>query len=77
MSLLIVFVAGFMVQQSRQLPGDASGIAATANPELAGFRSDLWYLPDEPLLGFVEIPAGVFTMGSNPALDRMAYQNER
>lgn len=77
MSLLILFVAGFMVQQSRQLPADAVQTVTSANPELAGFRSDLWYLPDEPLLGFVEIPAGPFTMGSNPALDRMAYQNER
>ncbi|MBI3249887.1 MAG: SUMF1/EgtB/PvdO family nonheme iron enzyme [Deltaproteobacteria bacterium] len=27
------------------------------------FRADAWYLPDEPLLGFVEIPAGSFLMG--------------
>jgi formylglycine-generating enzyme required for sulfatase activity len=27
-------------------------------------RADAWYLPDEPLLGFVEIPAGPFWMGS-------------
>jgi formylglycine-generating enzyme required for sulfatase activity len=27
------------------------------------FRSDVWYLPDEPLLGFVEVPAGPFVMG--------------
>ena len=27
------------------------------------FRADAWYLPDEPLLGFVEIPAGAFWMG--------------
>jgi formylglycine-generating enzyme required for sulfatase activity len=27
------------------------------------FRSDAWYLPDESLLGFVEIPAGPFVMG--------------
>jgi formylglycine-generating enzyme required for sulfatase activity len=28
------------------------------------FRPDVWYLPDEPLLGFVKIPAGSFLMGS-------------
>ena len=28
------------------------------------FRADAWYLPNEPLLGFVEIPAGPFTMGT-------------
>ncbi len=27
------------------------------------FCEDAWYLPDEPLLGFVEIPAGKFLMG--------------
>jgi len=27
------------------------------------FRSDAWHLPDEPLLGFVEIPEGPFVMG--------------
>lgn len=77
MSLLILFVAAFMVQQSQQLDSDDTAARVTANPELAGFRSDLWYLPDGPMLGFVEIPAGAFIMGSNPALDRMAYQNER
>ena len=43
---------------------------ATAGDTLARlgdprFRPDAWYLPDEPLLGFVEIPAGPFVMGSN------------
>jgi len=28
------------------------------------FLADKWYLPDEPLLGFVEVPEGPFTMGS-------------
>ena len=28
------------------------------------FRADAWFLPDEPLLGFVEIPKGPFRMGS-------------
>ena len=27
------------------------------------FRADAWHLPDEPLLGFVEVPAGPFLMG--------------
>lgn len=50
---------------------------ASLDQSLEAFRSDAWMLPDEDLLGFVEIPAGTFTMGSNPALDRMAYENER
>jgi formylglycine-generating enzyme required for sulfatase activity len=40
------------------------------------FRADAWYLPDEPLLGFVEIPAGPFLMGSNKAHDPAAFDNE-
>jgi formylglycine-generating enzyme required for sulfatase activity len=40
------------------------------------FRADVWYLPAEPLLGFVEIPPGVFLMGSTPEHDREAYPDE-
>lgn len=49
----------------------------TVLSEVAGFRSDMWYLADESLLGFVEIPAGTFPMGSNPLIDPMAFENER
>src|SRR5690554_6540048 len=40
------------------------------------FQPAAWYLPDEQLLGFVEIPAGPFLMGSNPAADPLAFDNE-
>src|SRR5262249_42190367 len=40
------------------------------------FRVDTWFLPDEPLLGFVEIPAGAFWMGSTQQ-DRLAYDDEK
>lgn len=43
---------------------------------LEGFRSDAWYLPDAKLLGFVEIPAGPFTMGSDPGVDPLAFDIE-
>lgn len=43
---------------------------------LEGFRADAWYLPDAPLLGFVEIPAGTFTMGSHPGEDPLAFDIE-
>ena len=33
-------------------------------------------LPDEPLLGFVEIPAGPFLMGSDKTRDAQAYSDE-
>jgi len=41
------------------------------------FRTDAWYLPAEPLLGFVEIPAGPFLMGSDQAYDPDASSDER
>ena len=36
------------------------------------FRTDAWFLPDEPLLGFVEIQKGTFQMGSNKKEDEDA-----
>jgi len=33
------------------------------------FRPDAWFLPDDPLLGFVRIPAGPFIMGSREESD--------
>jgi formylglycine-generating enzyme required for sulfatase activity len=40
------------------------------------FRSDAWDLPDDPLLGFVEIPPGPFLMGNDPGQDSTAYPDE-
>jgi hypothetical protein len=40
------------------------------------FRTDAWCLPDEPLLGFVEIPAGPFLMGSDKTHDLELYDRE-
>jgi formylglycine-generating enzyme required for sulfatase activity len=49
-----------------------------SNPaSLAGFRADAWFMPDAELLGFVEVPSGPFLMGSDPAVDPQAYDNER
>ncbi len=41
------------------------------------FRAEAWSLPAEPLLGWVEIPAGPFRMGSDPGQDAEAYENEQ
>ncbi len=41
------------------------------------FRADTWHLPDEPLLGFIEIPAGPFLMGSDPQHDSDADSREQ
>jgi len=40
------------------------------------FRADRWFLPDEPLLGFVEVPAGPFLMGSDKRKDKDAFEEE-
>lgn len=40
------------------------------------FDPDRWFLPREPLLGFVEIPAGTFLMGTNPQGDPEAEEWE-
>jgi formylglycine-generating enzyme required for sulfatase activity len=41
-----------------------------------GFRQEAWWLPAEPLLGFVEIPAGPFVMGSDRQHDPDAFAYE-
>ena len=40
------------------------------------FRESTWFLADDPLLGFVEVPAGRFQMGSNKAQDPIALDTE-
>jgi len=76
MCLLIAVSAAWMTLQSE--PEEGVRVSAAAELEsLSGFRSDAWYLPDDSLLGFVKIPSGSFIMGSNPTLDRLAYENER
>jgi formylglycine-generating enzyme required for sulfatase activity len=40
------------------------------------FRADAWFLPDEGLLGFVEIPKGTFLMGSDKRRDERAWDDE-
>jgi formylglycine-generating enzyme required for sulfatase activity len=50
----------------RAQAGDA--LADVGDPR---FRVDAWSLPNEPLLGFVEIPAGPFLMGSDDPLDSL------
>jgi len=75
MTIIIGFVAAWMLIQ-----GERSREASSTNlvaENIAGFNNIAWQLPDDEMLGFIEIPAGEFTMGSNPALDRMAYENER
>ena len=43
---------------------------------LPGFRADIAFLPDERMLGFVEIPGGEFLMGSDPERDPLSFDLE-
>ena len=49
-------------------------LAALGDPR---FDPDHWYLPREPLLGFVPIPKGEFIMGSDPQKDPQALNREQ
>lgn len=51
--------------------------AQTDSATSSVFESAYAHLPNDSLLGFIEIPAGTFTMGSNPLIDPMAFENER
>ncbi|MEE8146378.1 MAG: SUMF1/EgtB/PvdO family nonheme iron enzyme [Longimicrobiales bacterium] len=80
LAALVLGVAVWMYSQRPQSvpPAEAGRVPSTAGlADLPGFRSDAWFLPDEELLGFVEIPAGPFLMGSDTAIDGLAFDNER
>lgn len=77
--LSIIFTAVWLTRESIEITTlDSSKIPSIgALDTISGFDSSSWYLPDDPTFGFVEIPAGPFTMGSDPVLDSMAYGNEQ
>jgi len=83
LTILIALVLGVTIWMSIHRPAESPrGQPLTPPLEslptlLAGFRTDAWFLPDDDLLGFVEIPAGPFLMGSNPTDDPEAFDNER
>jgi formylglycine-generating enzyme required for sulfatase activity len=78
LTLLIGLAAVWLtLQRSRPRVQTSTIPASLVRVYLANFRGDAWQLPDEPLLGFVEIPGGSFLMGSDPTVDPMAYANER
>ena len=58
---------------ARERVAAGNALAQQGDPR---FRADAWFLLDEPLLGFVEIPAGPFLMGSDKAHDPDAYDDE-
>ncbi len=56
--------------------GSAPPSAISSSSNIPGFRSDAYFLPDDESLGFMEIGAGAFTMGSDPGLDTLAFDVE-
>lgn len=78
LALVMVVFAVWMYSQGAPSPA-TSELDVTYRPPtaLAGFRADAWFLPDDPLLGFVEIPSGPFLMGGAPPTDPLAFDNER
>jgi formylglycine-generating enzyme required for sulfatase activity len=73
--LLALFQDTYLMNQARPTLCAAAGnaLARLGDPR---FRPDAWYLPDEPRLGFVEIPAGPFLMGSDKQRDPQASDDE-
>lgn len=79
LAVLVAIVAAVLSQAGSQSTGKSALVPRPLPPagDVRGFLSDAWYLPDDDLLGFVEIPAGVFVMGSDPVKDPLAFENER
>ena len=75
--VLVAAVTGWLYMQRPQPVLGASPVSARDSAALRGFRSDLWFLPDDDLVGFVEIPEGPFPMGSDPGRDPLLFDNER
>jgi formylglycine-generating enzyme required for sulfatase activity len=75
--LLVAAIAavGFILNSHSNLT--TTTITFPETQPVSGFDENHWYLPKEELLGFVAIPAGEFLMGSDPAIDGNAYENER
>lgn len=48
-------------------------LAALGDPR---FDKERWFLPHDPLLGFIEIPGGKFIMGSNAQTDTQADEQD-
>jgi formylglycine-generating enzyme required for sulfatase activity len=71
-------LAAAVTDPALQAPGIVRARAGDTLARLGDprFRTDAWSLPDEPLLGFVEIPAGVLLMGSDKSIDTQAYGDE-
>ncbi len=74
---ILVAVTGWLYSQRPDGTAAATPLFVSDKPDLPGFRADKWFLPDDELLGFIEIPAGPFRMGSDAKVDPLAFDNER
>lgn len=77
--LLVLIASAVLIGQRVPMSGaDRAGVGTGIDAAPAGAAAaENWALPADALLGFVEIPAGPFLMGSDPAVDSLAYDNER
>jgi len=69
---LLTLLGGALSPPERDEAG--SILARLGDPR---FDPQMWHLPKESLLGFIEIPPGDFLMGSNPRKDKRAYDDEK
>ncbi|MCD4752777.1 MAG: SUMF1/EgtB/PvdO family nonheme iron enzyme [Anaerolineaceae bacterium] len=69
---VITLFSGNLPPLERVETGNA--LAALGDPR---FQKDFFYLPDDEMLGFVEIPEGKFLMGSDPVKDIIARKDEQ
>ncbi len=67
----VTLLGGTLSAPERCQAGDT--LARLGDPR---FCADALFLPDEPLLGFIEIPAGPFVMGSDKRSDPQAFDAE-
>lgn len=81
LTVLIVSAAAILLLNANQLTAGAESGRELSEwqPDVSIDRFDpaLAYLPKDAMLGFVLVPGGEFTMGSDPRVDRNAYVNER
>jgi formylglycine-generating enzyme required for sulfatase activity len=79
LAALVAIVVAVLIQARSQPSASAKPVqySIPSGAQMDGFRADAWFLPKDDLLGFVEIPGGPFLMGSDPAKDPLAFDNER
>ena len=69
----------FRIMSGNELPAIERVKAGNLLDKLGDFRfkPEYYYLEDDPMLGFIEIPEGEFLMGSDPDKDEELYDEEK